>query len=276
MKLGTLSALGSRRLLGWEPGSAGSRGLKTRSFQTFPDTAHRAPLISGMLVLAVLAAVTTVTAQPGRLRNTTRASGAPVTASASIEAPTVATSNVRAQPDARGAVVAVLPAGRQPQVLGRTADGAWLLVAANDGTQGWLPADRLDLPVAKRDQLEVVTATEAPVGRTDGPVALPDLALGAVYLLKDGRIALEIRNEGGGPLNDTRIPLLVTRASGETVGVLEVGPATLAARGVATVVTPIVVTATGTYTLELDRQESIVEAARTNNSVTRLFVVGGG
>ena len=57
---------------------------------------------------------------------------------------------------------------------------------------------------------------------------------------------------------------------------LEVGPATLAARGVATVVTPIVVTSTGTYTLELDRQESIVEVARTNNSVTRLLVVGGG
>ncbi len=135
------------------------------------------------------------------------------------------------------------------------------------------------MPPARLDALEVRAPPEAPPARArvfEAPQALPDLTVGAVYLLRDGRIALDIRNDGEGSLQDAKIPLLVTRASGETVGVLEVGPATLASRGVATVITPIVVTSTGTYTLELDRQESIVEAARTNNSVTRLLVVGGG
>jgi hypothetical protein len=194
-----------------------------------------------------------------------------------------ATANLRAYPDARGEVVAVVPAGRQPEVLGRTADGAWLLVAlesleSGPGTQGWLPANRLDLSSARLDALEVMALPEAPAPRDQASTngALPDLALGSVYLLRDGRIALDIRNDGDGALHDAKIPLLVTRASGETIGVLEVGPATLGARGVATVITPIVVSSTGTYTLELDRQESIVEVARTNNSVTRLLVVGGG
>jgi Bacterial SH3 domain len=235
-----------------------------------------------MLVLVVLAASALGALLAGRLSDPDFGAGlrlATIDPLAGIDASVLATANVRSHPDPRGEVVAVLPAGRRPEVLGRTADGAWLRVAldrANPDAGGWLPADRLDLPAWKHDALEVLATPEAPPARLQAPAALPDLTLGAVYLLRDGRIALDIRNDGDGPLTDVRIPLLVTRASGETVGVLEVGPATLAARGVATVVTPIVVTATGTYTLELDRQESIVEVGRANNSVTRLLVVGGG
>lgn len=285
MTLGTLPVRWrARHLLRSTSGPAGSRGPATRSFRSFhraPRTAHRAPLLAGLLVLLVFASAGLLPAQLGQ-----GSSGlAAIDPLSTIEFPmTRATTNVRAYPDPRGEVVAVLSAGRRPEVLGRTADGAWLLVAFDPvegepgDASGWLPADRLDLPPARLETLEVLAPPEPPsrAAASEAPQSLPDLTLGSVYLLKDGRIALDIRNDGEGSLQDAKIPLLVTRASGETVGVLEVGPTTLAARGVATVITPIVVTSTGTYTLELDRQESIVEAARSNNSVTRLLVVGGG
>jgi hypothetical protein len=175
-------------------------------------------------------------------------------------------------------VVAVLPAGREPRVVGRLADGAWLLVVlgAPEGEQGWLPADRLPLAPAQLEALAAVPAPQAPAAAEAPPGALPDLAVASMFLMRDGHIALEIRNDGEGPLTDARIPVLITRASGETVGVLEVGPTTLPPRGTATVVTPVVVTSTGTYTLQLDRQESLVESVRTNNSTTKLLVAGGG
>jgi Bacterial SH3 domain len=275
VKLGTLSPRVPRRLLRWNAGPAGSRGLPTRALRTPHREAHRAPLIAGIVVLLAAVTVTAAAALPG-LFATSSIGLATLDPLSSIDAPALTTTNVRSHPDPRGEVVAVLAAGRRPEVLGRSADGGWLLVATTGETRGWLPADRLDLPAWKRDALTVVAAPESPPVRVDAPAALPDITLGAVYLLKDGRIALDIRNDGDGALNDAKIPLLVTRASGETVGVLEIGPATLTARGVATVVTPIVVTATGTYTLELDRQESLTEVTRSNNSVTRLLVVGGG
>jgi hypothetical protein len=198
-----------------------------------------------------------------------------------LGAATRVTANVRAQPDSRGEVVAVLPAGRRPELLGRSEDGAWIAIAfgGEAPARGWVPADRLDLAAHARDALPVMAATAVSPLRDSGSEAsgaLPDLAFGAVFLTRDGRIALDIRNNGEGTIENVKIPLLVTRASGETIGVLEVGPATLGPHGVATVVTPIVVTSTGTYTLELDRQESIVDAVRSNNSVTRLLVAGGG
>jgi hypothetical protein len=203
---------------------------------------------------------------------------AAIDATSGLGAATFATTNVRDLPDPQGAVVAVLPAGRHPELLGRTADGTWLAIAFGTTAEehGWLPANRLDLPASQREALRVMVPPATSPSRASAAAALPDLTLGAVYLMRDGRIALDIRNDGEGTLRDTKIPLLVTRASGETVGVLEIGPATLGPRGIATIVTPIVVTSTGTYTLELDRQESITETVRTNNSVTRLLVVGGG
>ncbi len=189
-----------------------------------------------------------------------------------------ATSNVRLLPETTAPVVAVLPGGGRPEVLGRLADSTWLLVAfgPGEGDRGWLPADRLSLPPARLDATVALERPESPaVSAAPAPTGLPDLTVGAVFLMRDGHLALDIRNDGDGALTDARIPVLITRASGETVGVLEVGPTTLAPRGTATVVTPIVVSSTGTYTLQLDRQESILEAARTNNSATKLLVAGG-
>lgn len=239
---------------------------------------HGASLRAGLLVLFVAGAVTLgapllrAPLEPAR-------SDRP-TSDATPRTPAItSTSNVRARPEAAAPVVAILAVGRTPEVVGRLADSSWLLVQTgpSEADRGWLPANRLPLGPARLEAVAVVHPADTPVASAPGAAGgLPDLVVASVFLMRDGHIALEIRNDGDGPLTDARIPVLVTRASGETVGVLEVGPTTLPPRGTATVVTPVIVTTTGTYTLQLDRQESIAESARDNNGATRLLVAGGG
>lgn len=237
--------------------------------------AKRAPVRGGLLIVLVAAAFTV----GAPLLRPAAPPVAPTVEDSVARRAVLTTSNVRARPESSAAVTAVLPAGRTPEVLGRLADGSWLLVQTGPASsdQGWLPADRLPLSSGQFEALEVTQPAEAPTSAGQAPpVGLPDLVVSSVFLMRDGHIALEIRNDGDGPLTEAKIPVLVTRASGETVGVLEVGPTTLPPRGTATVVTPVIVFNTGTYTLQLDRQESINEARRDNNGATKLLVAGGG
>jgi hypothetical protein len=189
------------------------------------------------------------------------------------------TSNVRARPDPGAEVVAVLPEGRRTALLGQTMDGAWLRVSypVDDGVQGWLPASRVALPpevVAQLPQLDAgppPPATPTPVGER-----MPDLVIAGASLLQDGRLSVEIANRGNAPLLNASIPLHVSRASGEILGVLEVGPTSLAPGGSATVVTPVVVVQTGTIQLYVDRAGEIDESNRGNNFHSILLVAGGG
>lgn len=280
-------------------GAAGSRGTTTSTLQVTrtpgasgtlaaaASTSHLRPIVrpsarsrlapvrAGLLVVFLAGAITLGTPLLRPDAGSTR----PASEGSSAQPAVLTTSNVRARPEVGAAVVAILPAGRTPEVVGRLADGSWLLVQAGptDAERGWLPADRLPLTEAQREAVAVAQPAEAsaPTGQS-APAGLPDLVIASVFLMKDGHVALEIRNDGEGPLTEARVPVLVTRASGETVGVLEVGPTTLPPRGTATVVTPVIVLSTGTYTLQLDRQESINEARRDNNGATRLLVAGGG
>ncbi|MCC6238166.1 MAG: SH3 domain-containing protein [Dehalococcoidia bacterium] len=238
-----------------------------------PRRTRHTPVRSGLLVVILAGAITLgapllrPTAEP------------PTASEAPRTRPAVATtSNVRARPEAGAPVVAVLPGGHTLEVVGRLPDSSWLLVQTGptEADRGWLPADRLALSETQRNELAVAAPAEAAPGRESTPAGLPDLVIASVFLMRDGHIALEIRNDGDGPLTEAKVPVLVTRASGETVGVLEVGPTTLPPRGTATVVTPVIVLNTGTYTLQLDRQESINEVRRDNNGATRLLVAGGG
>lgn len=288
---------GVRHQLDSTAGVAGSRGTTTTTLQV-TDTAGASRLLPAA---PSTSHVGTIARRTGRAGVAPRAglfviflAGAlalaapllrPVEPPAAVSEPqsrlpaVVTTSNVRARPEAGAAIVAILPAGRTPAVLGRLADSSWLLVQAGptEAEQGWLPADRLPLSEAQRESVTVAQPAEASAPAAQpAPAGLPDLVIASVFLMKDGHIALEIRNDGEGPLTEARVPVLVTRASGETVGVLEVGPTTLPPRGTATVVTPVIVLNTGTYTLQLDRQESINEARRDNNGATRLLVAGGG
>ncbi|MEZ4501621.1 MAG: SH3 domain-containing protein [Dehalococcoidia bacterium] len=192
------------------------------------------------------------------------------------------TSNVRLRPDPSAEVVAIVPAGHAVELLARAPSGEWLRVAYPPAStvQGWVPANRLEsapaevaaLPEAAASS-EVSASTSESTTAGPAPRDLPDLVITDVFLLQDGRMSVDIRNEGPGTLIDTAIPLHVTRASGEIVGVLEVGPTTLVAGASATAVTPIVVPSTGTYLLQLDRQDVIHEAVETNNGYSALLVV---
>jgi hypothetical protein len=175
-----------------------------------------------------------------------------------------------------------VPADHTVELLARTPSDEWVRVAYPPGStvQGWLPTNRLELTAAEVAALpEAAAASEVSASNTEGatagpaPRGLPDLVITDVFLLQDGRMSVDIRNEGPGTLLDTAIPLHVTRASGEIVGVLEIGPTTLVAGASATAVTPIVVPSTGTYLLQLDRADLIHEAGETNNGYSALLVV---
>ena len=194
-----------------------------------------------------------------------------------------ATSNVRAGPEATAEIVAIVPGGSPAEAIGRTADGRWVRVAYPAGStiRGWLPASRIAidrevlnrLPAdAPQPSAPAVSAATA-VAAAD---ALPDLTISDVFLLQDGRLAIDIRNVGAGSLSGAEVPLTVTKVSGELLGVLRIGPTTLGPGDSATVVTPVVVSETGSYRLELDRPDEIRESQEFNNSYSALLVVGGG
>lgn len=191
-----------------------------------------------------------------------------------------ATSNVRLRPDPGAEVIAIVPGSHEVELLARTPSSEWVRVAypAGSTVQGWVPASRLEFDPAALAALPEAAEATASSSRAPGSSAsgaLPDLVVDDVFLLQDGRMSVDIRNVGEGALVDAAIPLHVTRASGEIVGVLEVGPTTLIGGASATVVTPIVVRSTGTYLLHLDRADTIPEARESNNTFSALLVVGG-
>jgi hypothetical protein len=194
-----------------------------------------------------------------------------------------ATSNVRTGPEATAEIVAIIPGGSPAEAIGRTADGRWVRVAYPAGStiRGWLPASRIAIDSEALDRLPVdapLPSAPAVTAATAVPLAdaLPDLTISDVFLLQDGRLAIDIRNVGGGGLTNAEVPLTVAKVSGELLGVLRIGPTTLGPGGSATVVTPIVVSETGSYRLELDRPDEIRESQEFNNTYSALLVVGGG
>lgn len=207
--------------------------------------------------------------------------------SAMFTVPVRSTANVRAEPDRRSRVVAILPGGREVEALGRTADGAWLRIAHPPGSsvRGWVRAESLALERATVDALPVLATSvvtpptpEAPGTAETGPAAelLPDLMIADVFLFADGRLALAIRNVGAGSLIEREVPIYIASASGDILGVLRTDPTTLGPGGSATVVTSVIVTSTGNYRIEIDRPDEIRESEELNNSLSTLLVVGGG
>ena len=105
--------------------------------------------------------------------------------------------------------------------------------------------------------------------------ALPDLAVATAFLLPNGRLTMSLRNGGSAPLENQKISLQISSAEGEILGVLEIGPTSLAPGAVATVVTPVTVLRTGVYVLELDRTNTIAESSEFNNRFSQLLVAPG-
>jgi len=208
----------------------------------------------------------------------------PATAAAEVNAVRASvTTNLRAEPDRFAEVVAILPGEREVRTLGRTSDGAWVSLAypPDSPTTGWVPAPALRINDATLERLPVLVtiAAPAPDAAGDGaPTAeqLPDLLIADAFLLQDGRLAVGIRNIGEASLVETLVPLIVSKAAGEILGVLRIGPTTLAPGASATVVTPVMVSETGRYLLQLDHSDEIRESGEFNNSYTTLLIAGGG
>lgn len=270
-----------KRLIQSQPGMAGPGGAPTKRHV-------RPPVLAGATIVLVAGfAIVMISAFDHR-----SGSGLPAPVAGVAVLPVeagpdtvevYATSNVRAAPEATAEIVAIVPGGRPAEAIGRTADGQWVRVAYPAGStiRGWLPASRVSIDREALDRLPAdapLPSAPAVTAETAAPTAdaLPDLTISDVFLLQDGRLAIDIRNVGGGGLINTEVPLTVTKVSGELLGVLRIGPTTLGPGGSATVVTPIIVSETGSYRLELDRPDEIRESQEFNNSYSVLLVVGGG
>ena len=199
-----------------------------------------------------------------------------------VVARAAAATNVYALPDRAAELVAILPGGQTAVVEGRSEDGAWLHVVYPPGSTllGWVPAAVLTVERGASAALPVVT-TDVPVPAAgSAPPAseqerLPDLTITEAFLLEDGRLAVGIRNIGTAALVQTVVPLRVTKAEGDILGVLEIGPTTLGPGARATVVTPVVVTEAGNYRIVLDAPNGIAESQESNNAHTTLLIPKG-
>ena len=199
-----------------------------------------------------------------------------------VVARAAATTNVYALPDRAAELVAILPGGQTAVVEGRSEDGTWLRVLYPPGSTllGWVPAAVLTVERGASAAVPVV-ATDVPVTAAGSPPPpsneerLPDLTVTEAFLLEDGRLAVGIRNAGTAALVQTVVPLRVTNAEGDILGVLKIGPTTLGPGARATVVTPVVVTEAGNYRIVLDAPNEIAESQESNNARTALLIPKG-
>ena len=192
----------------------------------------------------------------------------------------VTTTNVHALPDRASESIAILPGGRIARAEARTIDGSWLLVVYPEGStlRGWVPEAIVVATSGSVDALPTLSVTVESGGTGQGAGTstggLPDLTIADAFLLDDGRLALSIENIGQARLEETLVPLRVTAAEGEILGVLQIGPTTIEAGQRATVVTPVIVVQAGTYRLVLDGTNQIREADESNNARNFLLVPG--
>ena len=241
-------------------------------------------MLTAALVIAAIALLGgEEQAEPAAVAGAGDASAGATSAGASPRAAAHVTTNLRLSPHRAADVVAVIPRGREAELQGRSADGAWVqLVYPPGGVSGWAPVAAF--AVAERDIASApvrasgveapptAAAAAAPADATPGPDALPDLSVANAFLLPDGRLTVSVRNGGDAPLVEQRISLRVSSAEGEILGILEIGPTSLAPGAVATAITPIAVRQTGVYILELDRLDAIAESSEFNNRFSQLFV----
>lgn len=194
------------------------------------------------------------------------------------------TSNVYVRPARPAELVAVIPAGREARVTGRTEDGAWLRVVypSQSGIEGWVPRANFvtdGLPslasLPSLAQAPAAGSASGPAGSVEGD-ALPDLSVASAEVQPNGNLAVRITNEGRAPFAG-RVGLQVSSADGEILGVLEVNLTSqpLAPGRFASVNTGIEVRRTGLFVIEIDHVNSVKESGEFNN-VRRVLLVGAG
>jgi hypothetical protein len=242
-------------------------------------------MLAGIIVVLVAAAVIggiIVVGDPGGDGTQAAAPAAEPTSATPELVIAIATANVRAEPDRFADVIAVLPTGRSVRLLGRSSDSSWIRVAypPESDVEGWVPMATISpaanalafLPVL----VTLATATPSAANGNPETEPLPDLIIADAFLLQDGRLTIALRNIGEASIVEAFVPLHVSKASGEILGVLRIGPTTLAPGASATVLTPVVISETGNYILELDRLDEVRESDEFNNTFTTLLIASGG
>ncbi len=136
--------------------------------------------------------------------------------------PDALTFALRELPSEASAEVFSLPAGATIRPIGRSIDGAWVLVEVQgqDGVAGWLNAES----IAHQVDLAALPVMEAPPNAANpgaaptisptAPTSTPDVANLVVQVLtsRDNRLAVIIGNEGNAPI-DVPVTLLVEGGS---------------------------------------------------------------
>lgn len=191
------------------------------------------------------------------------------------------TSNLYARPARASDLVAVIPAGHDARVLGRTEDAAWLRVVypPQSSLEGWVP--RANFVTAGLPDLASVPALAAEVAASGTSAsaaadALPDLTVASADVQPNGNLSVRITNEGRAAFAG-RVGLQVAGADGEILGVLEVDltDRPLATGRSASVNTGVEVRSTGLFVIEIDRGNRVKESSEVNN-VRRVLLVGAG
>ncbi|TAJ21775.1 MAG: hypothetical protein EPO65_00725, partial [Dehalococcoidia bacterium] len=193
------------------------------------------------------------------------------------------TSNLYARPARASELVAVIPAGREARVTGRTEDASWLRVVypPQSSIEGWLPranfvADAVpDVASVPALPAEVIASSAGSVSATEGD-SLPDLTVASADVQPNGNLSVRITNEGRAPFAG-RVGLQVAGADGEILGVLDVDltDRPLAPNRSASVNTGIEVRRTGLFIIEVDRGNRVKESSEINN-IRRVLLVGAG
>ncbi len=240
-------------------------------------------MLAGLAIILVAASVIAAIAYRDSAEDATPLAADP-TAVATPEpgiAVTRFTTNVRSDADRFADVIAIVPEARAARLLGRSSDDRWVKIAyppASD-VEGWVSADAIAIDAAELAALDVLVVLAAPLPEPNATAAtgepLPDLTIADAFLLQDGRLAIALRNEGELAIVEALVPLNVSRSSGDILGVLRIGPTTLAPGASATVVTPVIVSETGSYIIELDRPDKIRESQEFNNIFTALLIATG-
>lgn len=193
------------------------------------------------------------------------------------------TSNLYARPARAAELVAVIPAGREARVTGRTEDATWLRVVypPQSTIEGWLPrtnfvADAVpDVGSVPALPAEVIASSSGSASAAEGD-SLPDLTVASADVQPNGSLSVRITNEGRAPFAG-RVGLQVAGADGEILGVLDVDltDRPLAPNRSASVNTGIEVRRTGLFVIEVDRGNRIKESSEINN-IRRVLLVGAG
>lgn len=254
------------------------RGPEARTIGT-----PRPPVIAaaGVVLVAAGAIAVILLADGGRGATAPVDAATPVMAASTARLAT--TSNLYARPARAADLVAVIPAGHDARVTGRTEDAVWLRVIypPQSSIEGWVP--RANFVTAGLPDLASVSAlaTEVAASRTSGSAAaeadaLPDLTVASADVQPNGNLSVRITNEGRAAFAG-RVGLQVAGADGEILGVLEVDltDRPLATGRSASVSTGVEVRSTGLFVIEVDRGNRVKESSEVNN-VRRVLLVGAG